>query len=109
MTADRTRTWPRRAPRVVHPVQVSRAFSGGDGAYVGRLLEHHGSSIIVSATTDGMSHRLLVARPARLRHVLARTDVTRLDGAPLVLVNEGCRVLGVATGPSSVAERLLVR
>jgi len=47
-----------------------------------------------------------VQDPTSLAQVLARTDLTLLDGAPLAMVNERYRLLAVAFGPAEAPSRL---
>jgi hypothetical protein len=55
---------------------------------------------------DHTKVELVIVRPDRLAAILERTDLTRLRGAPLVLVSEGYRVLAVATGPDEAPGRV---
>jgi len=100
--------WPAGVPTTLQSAQVRLAFGGERGGYVGRIVEHDAHGVVVVSVRDGSRHRLLVARRERLAAVLRRDDVTLLEGAPLVLVNEAHRVLGVATGPLEPPKQLRV-
>ncbi len=57
---------------------------------------------------DGTTGELWVESSAALDTVLARTDLCRLRGRPLLMVNVYHGVLGVATGPVEAPRRLEV-
>ncbi len=83
-----------------HPAHLATvAAVQGDSVSVDLIGgSHHGSRAI---TVD-------VADAQRLAGTLARTDLCRLDGEALALLNPHHGVLAVATGPTEPPDRLVV-
>jgi hypothetical protein len=101
-------SWPDDAARNVHYIQARKAFESPVSAYPARLIAIHGCELLVEQVGAAERVPLVVARPDRFAAVLERPDVTRLSGAPLVLVSEVYGVLGVATGPSEAPAQLRI-
>jgi hypothetical protein len=99
-----------RAPKRthVHHGQVSRGFTVEAGAYPGRLVRLHSANATVARVPDGSVAAFEIALPDELAATLAREDLTRLNGAPFVLVSPNYGVLGVGTGPATAPTRLQV-
>lgn len=92
----------------VHHTQARKAFRPGGGFYAGRLVSASERDALVARLSDDVRVALVVARPERLAAVLRRADVSLIETAPLVLVSEAYRVLGVATGPAKPPAQLRV-
>jgi hypothetical protein len=92
----------------VHHIQASKAFGPGGGAYPARLVGFEDSTALVERVSDRSVGTLVAARPDAFAATLERDDLTLLDGAPLLLVNPGYGVLGIATGPATPPARLSV-
>jgi hypothetical protein len=92
----------------VHHVQARKAFRPGGGSYAGRLISAWNRDALVARLSDDIRVALVVARPERLAAVLRRADVSLIETAPLVLVSEAYRVLGIATGPAEPPAQLRV-
>jgi hypothetical protein len=101
-------SWPEGHPTSVHYIQVRKAFESGGGAYSARIVERHGTTVVVERLPDRAAATFVVARPFHLASVLARDDLTRWGGSPLALVSERYGVLAVATGPPEPPDQLSV-
>ncbi len=99
-----------RAPKRtrVHHGQVSHGFTATAGAYPGRLVGLDGATASVERAPDGPVATFEVALPDELVTTLGRDDLTRLDGAPFVLVSPSYGVLSIGTGPATAPSRLRV-
>jgi hypothetical protein len=92
----------------VHHIQARKAFRPGGGSYAARLVSAVDRDALVARLSDHVQVALVVARPDRLAAVLRRADVSLIETAPLVLVSEAYRVLGIATGPAEPPTQLRV-
>jgi hypothetical protein len=54
----------------------------------------------------GGTGTVIVADAARLAQIVARDDLTRFEGEPLLMINTHYGVLGVATGPKKAPAQL---
>ena len=93
----------------IHPTQVRKAF-GEDHEHPASLATFF--SIDADTATlnllDGTEVTVTVIEPDQFGASLKRRDVCRLNGSPLLLVNEWYRVIGVAVGPTGPPDRLEV-
>ena len=92
----------------VHWIQARRAFEPGSDAYPARVREIGAGFVVVERIRDAVRRKIFVTLPARLAEVMARDDLTHDDGAPLALVNEGYRVVALATGPKEAPRRIII-
>lgn len=101
-----------RSPRRLQHTQVRRAFGADDHhpARPGTLAtpEPGADTVVVRFLDDRSTAVVGVSDPARLAETLTRTDLCRWRDEPLVLVNPFYRVLGVATGPATPPQHLVV-
>jgi len=88
-------------PRRAHPTQVRLAFGGDPDqpAAPAVLLARQDGVATLGILRDHVVRRFRVGEVARLAAVLARPDLCRLGGRPLVLVNPRYRVMAIAVGP----------
>jgi hypothetical protein len=93
----------------VHPIQAHLAFEIGAEAYLGRLIELRDDIVTLERLSDRNKRTVRALVASRLSSILERSDLTRLDGTPLVLVNEAYGLLGVATGPLEAPRQLRVQ
>ena len=93
----------------VHPIQARLAFETDAEAYLGRLIDVRDHVVTLERVSDRNRRTVRVFLASRLSAILQRTDLTRVDGTPLVLVNEAYGVLGVATGPPEAPPQLRVQ
>lgn len=99
-------------PGGLHHIQVKLAFLTDQEhrARPAALTAVDGDTVTISYL-DGAAETVVVNEPERLADVLARDDLCRIQGHPLLLVNTHYRVLGIATGlatPPSKLEVLIV-
>lgn len=101
--------WPADRPPGLVQGHVSCGLRAESGCGIGTLrsIERAGRIATVQRA-DGTIFRLLVARPGLLVRTLARPDLTRHEGRPLVVVNPATGVLGMGFGPPSLPERIPV-
>ncbi len=94
-------------PERLHWIQVKLAFGneGREQARPATLVEVDDAHVAIRYV-GGSDETVEVVEPARLAELLARDDVCRLDGQPLLLVNTYYRVFGLATGPSTAPPQL---
>lgn len=100
-------TNPGSPPERLHWIQVKLAFGneGREPARPATLVEVDGAQVAIRYL-GGSEETVEVVEADRLAELLARDDVCRLDGQPLLLVNTCYRVLGLATGPSTAPPQL---
>jgi len=78
-----------------HPMRPA-VFVGGEGSTVDVRYLGGPSGTVTVADTD------------RFAQVVARDDLTRYDGEPLLMINTHHGVLGVATGPATAPKQLQI-
>jgi hypothetical protein len=88
-------------PGGLHHLQVKLAFLADPDhrARPAALITSTGPDMAVRYIDDGTTETITVNQPDRLAAIVARDDLCRIGGLPLLLVNTHYRVLGVATGP----------
>lgn len=98
---------PASRPVRAHPTQVRLALLA-DAEHPARptLVNGCDGSVVDVAHAGGGTDRLVVGDPDRLRAVLARADLCRVQGWPFALVNVHHGVLALATGPPAPPARL---
>jgi hypothetical protein len=94
-------------PERLHWIQVKLAFGneGREPARPAALVEVDHAHVAVRYL-DGSEETVEVVEPDRLADLLARDDVCRIDGQPLLLISPCYRVFGLATGPSAAPPQL---
>ncbi|MFN8036131.1 MAG: hypothetical protein U0V73_09385 [Acidimicrobiia bacterium] len=89
----------------LHPIQVKLALQPPN-ARLGALIEFDGAIARIELVGTAEELHVSVADPARLRAILGRDDLTRLDAGVLVLCSTSYGVLAVATGPARPPARV---
>ena len=63
---------------------------------------------LLASITGGERVLWKVADKERLRQVLARDDLTRIQGYPLVVANPAKKILGIAAGPAEPPKQIAI-